>query len=222
MSRVLLADDSAHAQRMGVRILREEGIDVVSVTDGDAALTRLADSDPDLVLVDVFLPGKSGLEVCRYIKEQPRHKHARVVLTAGILDTFDEAEAKEAGCDGIIRKPFEASAVVRALKPLIRDAKAARTEAAAPAVTAEPGPPPPPAERLPVELPPVVIVEPPPEPELEPAAAAPQPVPSPAPLREEAAVDPTRVRAAVTVALDAAFPALIDELTERVLAALRR
>ena len=60
MSRILLADDSPHAQRMGERILREEGFEVVSLTDGEAALLRLADVDPDLILADVFLPGKSG------------------------------------------------------------------------------------------------------------------------------------------------------------------
>jgi len=56
MSRILLADDSPHAQRMGERILREEGFEVVTVTDGETALIRLEDVDPDVVLADVFLP----------------------------------------------------------------------------------------------------------------------------------------------------------------------
>ena len=53
MSRILLADDSPHAQRMGERILRDEGYEVVTVSDGDSALMRLEDVDPDLVLADV-------------------------------------------------------------------------------------------------------------------------------------------------------------------------
>ena len=61
MSRILLADDSPHAQRMGERILREEGFEVVSITEGETALLRLADVDPDLIIADVFLPGKIGL-----------------------------------------------------------------------------------------------------------------------------------------------------------------
>jgi hypothetical protein len=60
MSRILLADDSPHAQRMGERILREEGFEVVSLTDGENTLLRLADVDPDLILADVFLPNKLG------------------------------------------------------------------------------------------------------------------------------------------------------------------
>ena len=71
MSMILLADDSPHAQRMGERILREEGFSVVSVTDGQTALVRMADVDPDLVIADVFLPGRDGFEICRAIKAYP-------------------------------------------------------------------------------------------------------------------------------------------------------
>ena len=75
MSRILLADDSPHAQRMGERILRDEGFEVVSVTDGETAMIRLSDVDPDLVLADAFLPRRSGLEICREVKTNPRFRH---------------------------------------------------------------------------------------------------------------------------------------------------
>src|SRR5271156_2706969 len=126
MSRILLADDSPHAQRMGERILREEGFEVVSLTDGDAVMARLADVDPDLILADVFLPGKSGLDLCRFVKNEPRFRHVRVVLTAGLLEPFDEDEAKRAGCDAILKKPFEASKVVSTIDPLVKEAQLAR------------------------------------------------------------------------------------------------
>ncbi len=64
-------DDSAHAQRMGEFILREEGFEIVSVTDGATAMVRLADVDPDLVLADVDLPGHNGYDLCRFIKTTP-------------------------------------------------------------------------------------------------------------------------------------------------------
>jgi CheY-like chemotaxis protein len=185
MSRILLADDSPHAQRMGERILREEGFEVVSLTDGEAALLRLADVDPDLILADVFLPGKSGLDICRHIKNTPSQRHIRVVLTAGLLEPFDEAEATRAGCDAILKKPFEASKVMETIHPLVKEAQLARgvfAEAMAAAAAAEPVA----------------------------SAAAPR-------YRE---IDPERVRAAVTLALDAALPTLIREITERVLIAL--
>ena len=186
MSRILLADDSPHAQRMGERILREEGFEVVSLTDGNAAMARLADVDPDLILADVFLPGTSGFDLCRYVKGEPRFKHVRVVLTAGLLEPFDEDEAKRAGCDAILKKPFEASKVVSTIGPLVKEAQLARGLFADVIASASVAPEPP--------KPP----EPPPAPE----------------------IDPERVRAAITLALDAALPAMIQEITERVLIAL--
>lgn len=188
MSRILLADDSPHAQRMGERILREEGFEVVSLTDGEAALARLADVDPDLILADVFLPGKSGLELCRSVKSDPSRRHVRVVLTAGLLEPFDEEEAARAGCDAILKKPFEASKVMETIHPLVKEAQLARGLFAEALASAVPSPPGQPVER---------------------AAAA---------VSHE--IDPERVRAAITLALDAALPAMIHEITERVLIAL--
>jgi CheY-like chemotaxis protein len=198
MSRILLADDSPHAQRMGERILREEGFEVVSLTDGNAAMLRLADVDPDLILADVFLPGKSGFELCRHVKSEPRFKHVRVVLTAGLLEPFDEDEARRAGCDGILKKPFEASKVVSTIDPLVKEAQLARGQF---------------VEQI-VE--PIVSVAPVAEPEPAPE----QPIPVEPPALPPLEIDPERVRAAVTLALDAALPALIQEITERVLIAL--
>jgi len=256
MSRILLADDSPHAQRMGERILREEGFEVVSLTDGNAAMARLADVDPDVILADVFLPGKSGFEICRYVKNEPRFKHVRVVLTAGLLEPFDEDEAKRAGCDAIIKKPFEASRVIGAINPLVVEAQEARGQFV-PEAAPEPPPAKPVVEQVveqvvePVAVKPVIvepmIVEPvivkpmvvkpmvepePPQPAepLEPAKSseAAPPVSEPVtqhvtqPVTQSAApqIDPERVRAAVTIALDAAMPAMIQEITERVLIAL--
>ena len=189
MARILLADDSPHAQRMGERILREEGMEVVTLTDGETALLRLADVDPDLVLADVFLPNRSGFEVCRYIKAHPRHRHARVVLTAGLLEPFDEEEARRAGCDAILKKPFEASLVMATIQPLLVEARLARGLF---------------AEQM----------------NAEPATAALETRHSAGPDPASQQLDPERVRAAITIALDAALPALIQEITERVLVAL--
>jgi CheY-like chemotaxis protein len=187
MSRILLADDSPHAQRMGERILREEGFEVVSLTDGDVALLRLADVDPDLILADVFLPGKSGLDLCRHVKNDPSQRHIRVVLTAGLLEPFDEEEAARAGCDAILKKPFEASKVMETIHPLVKEAQLARGLFADVLASAA-------------------------------ASAASEPANGPAATPQE--IDPERVRAAITLALDAALPAMIHEITERVLIAL--
>ncbi len=120
MSTILLADDSPHAQRMGEHILREEGFDVSTVSDGMAALVRIAETDPDLIIADAFLPGRNGFDLCRQVKRW--RPHVRVILTAGSLETFDEAEAKDAGSDAVLRKPFEASQAVALIRPLLQEA----------------------------------------------------------------------------------------------------
>ena len=187
MSRILLADDSPHAQRMGEQILTEEGFEVVTVSDGDSALLRLEDVDPDLVLADVAMPHHTGYEICQYVKVSPRHRHARVMLIGSVKDQVDEAEARRVQADGVVQKPFEASVLVSAVKPLMEQAAKDRGADGTGARSAG-------AKKA------------------APKASAKTPV--------VALVDAERVRAAVTVALDASLAALIDEITDKVLAAL--
>ena len=138
MSVILLADDSPHAQRMGQRILAEEGHQVECVSNGEAAALRLPEVDADVVIADAHLPGLSGIELCRSIKSSSRY--VRVILTVGSLEALDEAAAKRAGCDVILRKPFEASVMAEALAPLLEAAKRDR-QAISVAATANSGAP---------------------------------------------------------------------------------
>lgn len=222
MSRILLADDSPHAQRMGERILREEGFEVVTVTDGETALIRMADVDPDLVMADVFLPQKSGYEICEYVKSNPKFRHARVVLLAGLLEPVNDAEVQRVKADAVLKKPLEASAVVAAVKPLIEAAIAARGNGKAQGAGRRADPPPRvTGSILGLNLIPVARPAPKPAPpEPPPRSAAAEKLAARAAARAD--VDTELVRAAVTVALDRAMPTLIDEITGRVLEALRR
>ena len=127
-SRILLVDDSPHAQRMGERILSEEGYEVVAVSNADSALIRLDDVDPDVILADTVMPGRTGYEICHYVKMSPRHKHVRVILTAGVLEPLDEEQTKRVEADATIKKPFEASTLIAAVKPLADAAATARRE----------------------------------------------------------------------------------------------
>jgi CheY-like chemotaxis protein len=120
MSRILLADHSPHAQRMGERILLEEGFEVVAVTDGQTALLRLNDVKPDLILADIALPNRTGYEICDYVKNSSPLSSTRVVLTGGPLATLDKAEAERVHADGYLQKPFEASILLETLQPLLR------------------------------------------------------------------------------------------------------
>lgn len=169
MSRILLADDSPQALRLAEQILTRDGIEVVSVTDGAVALRRLPDVNPDVLITDVYLPTRNAFELARFLRSQPKHQHTRIIFAAGPTDEFNEQDAKNAGADDILRKPFEASALLASVGRLVEMSKAAR--------------------------------------EGDGAAA-------------ETAFDRNSIRAAVTLALDTAMPAMIEELTERVSLAL--
>src|SRR5213078_733303 len=118
MTRILLVDDSPHAQRMGERILSDEGYEVVTVSNADSALIRLQDVDPDVVIADTVMPGRTGFDICQYLKMSPRHRFVRVILTAGITEPLDEDAVKRVEADASLRKPFEASVLSAAVRPL--------------------------------------------------------------------------------------------------------
>jgi|GEM_PF-1177033 len=110
--KILLADDSVTIQKVVNLTFSDEGIDVVSVGNGDVALSRIEEERPDIVLADIFMPGKNGYEVCEYIKNNPQHAHIPVLLLVGAFEPFDQAEAKRVGADGHLTKPFESRALV--------------------------------------------------------------------------------------------------------------
>lgn len=124
MSRILLADDSPHAQRMGERILRAEGYEVITVSDGQTAMLRLKDSGPDLVIADVSMPFVTGYELCEYVKSSGQHPKTGVVLTVGAVEPVDLQRSEAAHADGILKKPFEATLLLEAAERLAGKPKA--------------------------------------------------------------------------------------------------
>lgn len=115
---VLLADDSVTAQNMGRRILMDAGYEVVTVNNGSAALKKIHESRPDLIVLDVYMPGYGGLEVCQRLKESSETSRIPVLLTVGKMEPFKSDEAKRVRADGHIVKPFEASELLAALTRL--------------------------------------------------------------------------------------------------------
>ncbi|MGB7845491.1 MAG: response regulator [Candidatus Acidiferrum sp.] len=106
MAKILVADDNSNIQKMVGLALKDQGIDVVAVGNGEAAVRKISDIHPDLVLADVFMPVRNGYEVCRYVKEDPALKHIPVILLVGAFDPLDEQEAQRVGADGVLKKPF--------------------------------------------------------------------------------------------------------------------
>jgi CheY-like chemotaxis protein len=116
--KILLADDSVTAQNMGRKILADAGYEVIAVNNGSAALKKIAELKPDLVILDVYMPGYSGLEVCQRLKESPETARIPVLLTVGKLEPFKPEEAQRVRAEGFIVKPFEASELLATLSKL--------------------------------------------------------------------------------------------------------
>ncbi len=116
--KILLADDSVTAQNMGRKILADAGYEVITVNNGSAALKKIAELKPDLIILDVYMPGYSGLEVCQRLKDAQETSRVPVLLTVGKLEPFKPEEAKRVRADGFIVKPFEASELLSSLSKL--------------------------------------------------------------------------------------------------------
>jgi CheY-like chemotaxis protein len=106
VAKILVADDNSNIQKMVVLALKDQGIDVVAVGNGEAAVRKISDLRPDLVLADVFMPVRNGYEVCQYVKADSALSHIPVILLVGAFDPLDEQEAQRVGADGVLKKPF--------------------------------------------------------------------------------------------------------------------
>jgi acetolactate synthase-1/2/3 large subunit len=112
--RVLVVDDDPVLLRtMGRQLRRVEELDVILVDSGIDALIRIGSMIPDLVVMDVFMPGLDGIEACRRLKANPSTRDVKVVLATGSMSADVEASALSAGADHVMPKPFDVSALLR-------------------------------------------------------------------------------------------------------------
>jgi two-component system, OmpR family, response regulator MtrA len=124
-ARILLVEDDASIRELTERGLRAAGFDVVVAASGDEGLERFRAETPDLVVLDVMLPGRDGLEVCRVIRADSA---VPVVMLTARSDTIDVVVGLEAGADDYVTKPFEMPELVARVRAALR--RATRTEPA--------------------------------------------------------------------------------------------
>jgi CheY-like chemotaxis protein len=151
---ILLADDSITIQKIVNLTFSGEGIDVVTVSNGDAALKKIREIHPDLVLADIFMPGENGYELCEHLKNDPEFCRTPVILLVGAYEPFDQNEAARVKADGHLTKPFEIRVLISAVNSLIDAAQQAAAASTSPGESVpETGPEPEVAVELPVEAP---------------------------------------------------------------------
>ncbi len=116
---ILLADDSPTIRRLVRQTFAEGNYEIVEVSNGEAAIKRLDEVQPSLVLADIYMPGKNGYEVCSHVRNHPALSDIPVVLLVGAFDAFDEEVARQSGATANITKPFEPGALIELVKSLV-------------------------------------------------------------------------------------------------------
>jgi DNA-binding response OmpR family regulator len=104
---VLIADDDLEILNLTRSLMRRRGFDVLEASDGDEAMRQLLENRPDLVILDVMMPGQSGWEVCRSIRETDSLKNIGVIMLTGVGHRMNEMTSPLYGADGYLDKPFE-------------------------------------------------------------------------------------------------------------------
>ena len=119
-ARILVVDDIEHNVKLLEAKLSTEYFDVVTARDGQQALDAIERCEPDIVLLDVMMPGMDGFEACRRIKSNPETQHLPVVMVTALSDVSDRVSGLESGADDFLTKPLDDQALFSRVKSLVR------------------------------------------------------------------------------------------------------
>jgi len=119
-ARVLVVDDILPNVKLLEAKLSSEYYDVITASNGPDALEKVVHQSPDIVLLDVMMPGMDGFEVCRHIKENPATAHIPVVIVTALTDAQDRIKGLEAGADDFLSKPLNDTALMSRVRSLVR------------------------------------------------------------------------------------------------------
>jgi putative two-component system response regulator len=118
--RILVVDDARENRTLLERLLTAQGYLVQTAQDGIAALVAVVQTLPDIVLLDVQMPGLDGFEVCRRVKADPTTRLIPVVLITGLSDRESRIAGIEAGADDFVNKPFDVEELKARIRSLVR------------------------------------------------------------------------------------------------------
>ncbi len=118
--RILVVEDEESLLKLESILLSLRGYEVAGVTDGTEALEEIARNRPDLIVLDIMLPGMDGFEVCRRIRENPETRDIPIVMLTAKKSTQDYAKGMECGANAYITKPFKSSKVMDVIEELLK------------------------------------------------------------------------------------------------------
>lgn len=118
-NRILVVEDEESLLKLESILLSSKGYSVTGVMDGRSALEEVKANKPDLVILDIMLPGIDGFEVCSRIKEDPAISHIPVLILTAKKNSQDIARGQQVGCDAYITKPFKSAKVLDMVQELL-------------------------------------------------------------------------------------------------------
>jgi two-component system alkaline phosphatase synthesis response regulator PhoP len=113
--KILIVDDEAHLRillQQTLEDLEEEGVEILTASNGEEALNTIRDEQPNLVFLDVMMPKKNGFEVCETVKHDLRMTGVHIILLTAKGQEFDRQRGEEAGADLYMTKPFDPDAIL--------------------------------------------------------------------------------------------------------------
>ncbi|MDZ7599599.1 MAG: response regulator [Desulfobacterales bacterium] len=116
----LVVDDEEKNLKLFKAILSRDGFDVVGAANGAAGMHAVEQRPPDLILLDVMMPGMNGFEVCRHLKNDPRTQMIPVLMVTALQEKEDRIRAMEVGADDFLSKPIDATELLVRAKSLLR------------------------------------------------------------------------------------------------------
>lgn len=119
MRRILIADDEHNIRHILDFSLHVEGFDVLAAQDGEEALALATSELPDLVIMDVMMPGCGGIEACRRLKQNPRTRQIPVILLTARSSREDREAGEAAGAVEYITKPFSPQKVIDLIQSIL-------------------------------------------------------------------------------------------------------
>ena len=119
-ARVLVVDDIPSNVKLLEAKLAAEYFEVITATNGEQALARVVSDDPDIVLLDVMMPGMDGFEVCRQIKSNSKTTHIPIVMVTALDQPSDRVTGLDAGADDFLTKPVDDTALFARVRSLVR------------------------------------------------------------------------------------------------------
>lgn len=119
--KILIADDEPNIVTALEFLLKRAGYDVRTAANGDEALALVESFAPDLVLVDIMMPGKSGYEVCQRMREAPQWRHIKIVMVTAKGREAEVSKGLSLGADLYITKPFSTQELIAAIERLLAD-----------------------------------------------------------------------------------------------------